>query len=111
MSEQPTQGDNVADPERIQQAEERAQTRREVELNDLRTILAMPEGRRFLWRVIGICAPMKNPFHTDPGVMAYNAGIGELGRLLLDDAMEASLEQFLIMFREGKRDDNERTRT
>ena len=111
MAEKKALVGNASDPEQIKKAGERMQSRRDVELNDMRAILALPQGRRFLWRVIGICGPMKNPFHTDASVMAYNAGIGELGRVLLDDAMEASLEQFLIMFREGKRDDKERTTT
>lgn len=111
MSEKKALVGNAADPAQVKKAAEKQQSIRDRELNDLRTVMGLVEGRRLLWRVIGICAPMKNPFHQESHVMAFNVGMGEIGRIVLDDAMEASLESFLTMFREGKRDDKERITT
>lgn len=108
MSEKKALVGNAADPEQVKKAGEKQQSTRDRELNDLREVLHTVGGRRFLWRVIGICAPMRNPFHAESGVMAFNVGMGEVGRIVLDDAMEANIDLFLTMFREGKRDDKER---
>lgn len=111
MAEKKALVGNAADPEQVKRAGEKQQSLRDKELNDLRVVLSTDAGRRFLWRVIGICAPMKNSFHQESHVMAFNVGMAEVGRIVLDDAMEASLEQFLLMFREGRRDDKERITT
>lgn len=111
MAEKKALVGNAKDPEQIKKASEKEQSLRDRELNDLRWVLSTDAGRRFLWRIIGICAPMKSPLALEPVAMAYNVGMADVGRIVLDDAMEASLDQFLTMFREGKKDDREKVTT
>lgn len=55
MSERETSY-NAADPEQVKKGELYAKEKKRVELADLKAIMAIPEGRRFIWRLINkIC--------------------------------------------------------
>lgn len=45
----------ASNPERVKQLERDAENARALELADMTALLGIPEGRRFLWRLIGDC--------------------------------------------------------
>ena len=68
---------------------------RETELEDLRAVLAMPQGRRVFWRLWDAARIFQCTFTPgDPHQSAFNEGHRNLGRLFLMDVMEACPERF-----------------
>jgi len=78
--------------ERQKKIEERNKKTRERELNDIRKVLTLPEGRRLLWRIMSEAETFVAPA-TEKQI---------IGMRLFNDIMKASPEMFLQMQREYK---------
>ncbi len=96
---------NTADSAHLEEQEQEAKLRRENELHDLRYVLRDTRGRRFLWRLIGLCGPMRSPFSSDNALENYLIGQAEIGRVIIEDSMEADLNKYLKMYKEGNKAD------
>ncbi len=82
---------------------EEQKTKREGELADLRAVLNTVWGRRFFWRLVSRCGPMRSAFDTNALVMAHSEGERNIGRWLWAE-MEASCpEAWDVMRSEAKR--------
>lgn len=77
--------------ERNKAISERDKKLRERELNDIRKLLQMPEGRRLLWRIMS----MSETF------IATNTDKRVVGLMLFADIMAAKPEMFIQMSREN----------
>lgn len=91
------------DPKERDDKEKKERRRRDREINDLRTVLAIPEGRRLLWRVLSEARMFQLSF--TPGlsdVTAFNEGSRNVGNWLFGEINEAKSEAFLQMQREYK---------
>lgn len=78
--------------ERQKKLDEREKHVRERNLNDIRKVLGLPEGRRLLWRVMSEAETfLATP--TDKRI---------IGLMLFNDIMKATPETFLQMQREYK---------
>ena len=77
--------------------EDKAKRKRERELNDLRSILATPEGRRFIWRVLSEARIFNDGYtHGDAGYgTTYNCGRRSVGVWALAEMMEAKPSAFM----------------
>ncbi len=74
---------------------------REEELNDLRVILKLPEGRRIIWRLLGHCSVFESIW--DPSSRIHkNAGRQDVGHFILGEVTEADDESLLKMMKEAK---------
>tara|TARA_R110000824_G_C15230756_1_gene678508 strand:- start:2899 stop:3183 length:285 start_codon:yes stop_codon:yes gene_type:complete len=62
------------------------------ERSDLRKVLALPEGQRFIWRLFEIAGIYRNPYSGDTQSTEYNCGMMAVGQAVLDEAMEANPE-------------------
>jgi hypothetical protein len=80
-------------------AQEKSRRLRERELGDIRHVLKDPEGRRFLWKVLGDAGVFRSSF-TGNSETFYNEGKRSLGLAILKDIMDARPEAFLMMQRE-----------
>lgn len=81
------------EPEEIKKKiEERNKQIRERDLNDIRKVLTLPEGRRLLWRILSEAETFVAPA-TEKQI---------IGMRLFNDIMKASPETFLQMQREYK---------
>ncbi len=78
--------------ERQKKIEERNKQIRERELNDIRKVLTLPEGRRLLWRIMSEAETFIAPA-TEKQI---------IGMRLFNDIMKANPEMFLQMQREYK---------
>jgi hypothetical protein len=80
-------------------AEAAIKKRRERDLGDIRKILGIPEGRRFVWRVLDEAKIFAGSF-TGTSQTFFNEGRRDIGLFILKDVMEAKPDAFLRMFQE-----------
>ncbi len=91
------------DEKQVQAAERLVKLRREKEINDLKLLLSMPEGRRFVNRILSFCKVFHCELVTNAGVY-FNEGQRNVGTMLLGEVMEANDEAFITMMREAKKE-------
>ncbi len=77
---------------------------RELQIADLRKVLSTREGRRFVWRYIGLCGVFKNPHGVDTNQTSFYCGQQAIGQTLLADVTETNDEALLMMMREARDD-------
>jgi len=94
---------NAADPEQVEKAKQKVESRNDRRLNDVREILNTKRGRRFMWETLEFCGIFKTSL-ADPHQIFYNEGQRNVGLKLLADVNEASPEAYLLMLRESKED-------
>ena len=93
---------NAANQEQLKDADEKIQLRREQELNDLRVVLGLKEGRRFLYRLINkICHVDAEDFHASGSIMCRLNGERNIGRIVKSDAIEADFDRFQLLEKEN----------
>lgn len=102
---------NAADPKQVGIAKKREADDRELELADLRAVLMLPEGRRFLWRVLGKCQVFGSVFDQVPTQQAFNSGRQDVGHFLMSEITEADDKQLLVMMQESQAREEKRNRT
>jgi hypothetical protein len=67
------------------------------EIDDVRKILKTPEGRRYLWRMLGECGIFFNSFTPNSNQTAFNEGGRNIGLIILSDINEADPSAFAKM--------------
>ena len=92
---------NAADPKQVREKglkEKRADQQQD---DDLRTLLELPAGRRFLARLIfDDCALLETSYHSSGQLFAHNEGRRGVGSQLQGEIMKASLEGWCTLLRE-----------
>lgn len=91
---------NAADLQQVAEADGKSKRGRDRELNDVRFLLSLPEGKRFLWRYLGICRLFETSFRMS-AEMAYFEGIRSVGLKLLADITESNPQAFVDMMKEA----------
>lgn len=91
---------NAADPRQVARAKKVEKERREIELEDLRAVLATDEGRRFIWRMISHCQVFGSVWSPNERIH-YNAGVQDVGHWLLAEVSEADEIKILEMMQEN----------
>lgn len=88
---------NASDESQIKDAEDKVKYNRKQELDDLRHILSLPEGKRFILRYLfGVCGVMK-PVYTGNSETYFLDGKRAVGLTLIEEIKEASPESFIEM--------------
>ena len=65
--------------------------RKSREINDLRDILAIPQGRRYIWKLWGLTGVFRASYVSkDANLTAFKEGQRDIGLALLQDINEAS---------------------
>lgn len=101
MSEQ-TMVKNAADPKQVRHAGRKEKDARQRELDDLRAVLNMQEGRRVIWRLMGWSGFLQNPSHQRGDMTHQNIGRGDVGRFLLSEIVEADEDKYPLMMKEAR---------
>lgn len=71
------------DPAQVGKRQQKAKLVRENQDADLRTLLTMPEFRRFMWNLIHErCQVMQTPFSPNGSTQTLNIGRSDVGREL-----------------------------
>jgi dihydroorotase len=63
--------------------------------NDLIAVMNAPEGRRFLWQLIGSAGVFQQSFAADPMATAFNEGRRSIGLALLSRLQDESPDLYL----------------
>lgn len=74
----------------------------ERELNDLKRVLALPEGRRLIWRILSETKFFCSTFQQDPNFHAYIAGKRDIGVFLFAEISRLGPKVFEQMQNEHK---------
>jgi hypothetical protein len=96
---------NAADESQVKGAEGKGKRKREQELEDIRSVLATRQGRRFFWRTLIMCHVFETSF-TGNSQTFFNEGERNIGLKLFADLNESDPEAYLKMLRESKGDAN-----
>jgi hypothetical protein len=91
---------NAADESQVAEAAGSERRGRDRELNDLRVVMSSPEGRRFIWRWLGMCGVFRTSFETNARIY-FNEGQRDIGLRLTAEITEADEALYLQMQREA----------
>ena len=87
MNEDPFALENVE----VKEDTAKRERRRLREINDLRAILKIPEGRRYIWRLWGLTGVFRASYTSrDANMTSFREGQRDIGLALLQDINEAS---------------------
>ena len=76
------------------------QRRRDREIEDLRSLIKKPEGRRVIWKILETCGVFKASFSLNSMQTAFNEGKRDIGLWLLKDVDMAEPMAYSQMLRE-----------
>ena len=107
MTEESSPSDSSAQPDQ----KEIARLKREREVEDFKWLMAMKQGRRFMWRLLGITRLHQTPHHVGSSAEdnAFRAGGQNIGLLLQAEIHALCPEQYAVML-EDQRKENARSR-
>lgn len=78
---------SVSDPRQVDERARKARNNRKQELEDMKAVLATPEGRRFVWRLLE--RVYQASFNPNNSVMSFNEGERNAALKLWKDVIEA----------------------
>ena len=89
--------------ERDAEADEaQARDTRRKELDDLRWLLAHPQGRRIAGRILSDAGVFRSSFNHSGSVMAFNEGRRQTGLWLTAELLEAAPEGYFKVLKQGQ---------
>lgn len=92
---------NAADHKQVKERERKVKRSRAQELSDLKAVLDLPEGRRFLWRFMAECGVEKTTFNPNAAIAAHASGMRDAGQMLKAWIIEADEQSLLKMIQES----------
>lgn len=95
---------NAADEAQVQESARDAKLRREQEANDLAAVLNIPEGRRYLWRLLEFCGVYKTSF-TGSSETFFLEGQRNVGLRVVNEITTTHPEAYLLMMKENRKGD------
>jgi hypothetical protein len=89
--------------------QETARRRRQKEIEDVKALVELPAGRRFLWRLMGEARVFHSTFAgEDTHTSAHAEGGRSLGLMVLDDILKAKPSAFAQMQREAQSNNHDK---
>ena len=98
---------DAGDPDSVRQAKAVGKMRQNQEDNDLRDVLSTPQGRRVIFRVLGICGIYRDVFCNNALSMANLAGMSKVGLILLAELQRVDPNAYLRMQTEALSQEND----
>ena len=92
---------NAADVDQVKSAESKQKRKRDYELDDVRYILASPQGRRFFWKYLDFCGVFRTSF-TGNSQTFFNEGLRNVGLKMLSDLNDADPNAYVKIMNEQK---------
>lgn len=92
---------NAADEEQVHNAEEKLKTKRIQEMEDMRDVLKLPQGRRVMWKLLSHCKVFESIYHPS-ALIHHNSGRQDVGHFIMAEIMAANEMAFLQMMSESK---------
>lgn len=96
---------NASDAEQVEKASKRVKRREDIDAEDLKFILGTAQGRRFVWRYLGLCGVYRIS-HSGESTheTAFKEGARLVGTTLLNDINSARPEAYFQMIEESKKE-------
>jgi hypothetical protein len=73
---------------------------RDREISDLKKVLKLPEGRRFIYKILSECGAFKASFSLNSMQTAFNEGKRDIGLMMLRMLDEAEPQAYSQMLKE-----------
>ena len=73
---------------------------RQQQVDDLKWLMAHPQGRRIVARIFEKTGIRRTPFNTSGSVMSFNAGAQNVGLWLEAEVLEVSFDGYTKMLKE-----------
>lgn len=89
--------DNSADAQQVKKARKAEKGQREQQIREMQQVLATPQGKRVLWRLLERCGVYKTSISTDPYATYYNEGERNIGLYVMAEINEANPQALLDM--------------
>lgn len=83
--------------------QEAAQLARQQQVDDLKWLMAHPQGRRIVARIFDRTGIRRTPFSTNGSTMAFNAGAQNVGLWLEAEVVETAPDGYMRMLKEFAR--------
>lgn len=77
-----------------------ARLARQQQVDDLKWLMAHPQGRRIVARIFEKTGTRRTPFNTSGSVMSFNAGAQNVGLWLEAEVLEVSFDGYTKMLKE-----------
>lgn len=90
---------NAANESEVKEAKKKEKFGRDQELADIKFLLSTDQGRRFIWRYLGICGVFKNSF-TGSSETFFNEGKRLIGTTLLTEVVASDPDSYLRMIKQ-----------
>lgn len=97
---------NTADEGQVQDLSQKEKFRRDREANDMRSLLATIEGRRFLWRLMEKCGVYRESF-TGSSETFFLEGKRSIGLFVIAEIIDAEPDAYLLMIKENRKGDED----
>jgi hypothetical protein len=101
MSE-PEQPYNAGDAGQVAKKQKSQKTRDLQKKAALKKLMGDPEGRMFMWDLLGRCGAFHLSFNTDALIMAFNEGRRDVGNHLMGEITRMSPELYMRMMVESQ---------
>lgn len=97
---------DLRDQERDAEAEEVvARERRRRELEDLKWLMAHPQGRRIVTRLLDVAGVNRSSYNHSGSLMAFNEGRRDIGLFITAEVLEAAPEGYFKLLKEYQGND------
>lgn len=92
--------DLIGEEQRAREAEQARQLSRRQQVDDFKWLAGHKQGRRFLWRLLGLSGQFKSSM-TGNSHTFFNEGARAVGLVLMDEFNEHSLDAYVQMVKEN----------
>jgi hypothetical protein len=94
---------NTADKEQVKKAAQEEARIRQLQIDDVFFLLNHPQGRRFIWRYLGLCGVYRLSYTANSDTN-FREGERNIGLKLMNDIMDANPDAYLQMINENKKE-------
>lgn len=94
---------NAADEQQVKEAGKRQMSVRDRELSDVAVVMSTPQGRRFMWRLMGHCKTYQSIWESSAKIH-YNAGQQDIGHFLMSEILSSSEDTYQLMVKESNKE-------
>jgi hypothetical protein len=92
---------NAADQKQVRGAKKKEKEIGIGRAQDLRAVMSMPEGRRFVWWLLGECGVSATVMRGGPDLVEYNAGKQDVAHMLQARIIKLDPDNYLAMQNEA----------
>lgn len=95
---------NAADREQVREAGNKERRARMREMDDVKAILDLPQGRRFMWRLLEHCSVHASVFAGNDAMTNHLSGKQDVGHFVLGEIVEARPQAYVDMMLENQKE-------